>query len=433
MVYMKIGTKAGIIIVSAGIAVASFPNIDISLVEGAPQVTMQVSNTFAAGTSFKDVKASHWAKLSIESAVAKGYFKGYADGTFRPSAEVTKEEFAALLSRVSTNADSGTKVVLPGTAGRWSEAEISLAVAKGFINPQRYVNGFNPQTALTRIDMIRWMVAGLSVTDADYGQAVQDMADTVVPVAEFYKGLINRDDKGIVALAVGTGLVAGYEDGSFGPNDKTSRAEVAVILLRLEQIQKKKASDFQVVKELREIGLTGTNVASMGFAINTQGANKPFTVLREAIHPLTYGYGTTRVNRLILVDPLKLEHPLFKMFIGSKFSTPVDPEYFLAFTEMETTFTKTGIDSFIHFKALANLQAANGSGFDGISRKNYAIKTLPTYSNGNGDYNAFFPKDKTQVYWQVISARRFYKIAGYSGIDIVAGGVRFWAKAPVGE
>ncbi|MGG4132107.1 S-layer homology domain-containing protein [Paenibacillus illinoisensis] len=35
--------------------------------------------------------------------LSKGYFKGYADGTFKPNAPGTKEKFAVLLSRVSSN------------------------------------------------------------------------------------------------------------------------------------------------------------------------------------------------------------------------------------------------------------------------------------------------------------------------------------------
>ncbi|ULO04821.1 S-layer homology domain-containing protein [Paenibacillus sp. 19GGS1-52] len=41
--------------------------------------------------SFKEVPSSHWAKYAIDQAVAKGYFKGYSDGTFKPNSQVTRE------------------------------------------------------------------------------------------------------------------------------------------------------------------------------------------------------------------------------------------------------------------------------------------------------------------------------------------------------
>ncbi|WP_339180324.1 S-layer homology domain-containing protein [Paenibacillus sp. FSL H8-0317] len=34
--------------------------------------------------SFKDVSSTRWANNAIQFAVSKGYFKGYADGTFKP-------------------------------------------------------------------------------------------------------------------------------------------------------------------------------------------------------------------------------------------------------------------------------------------------------------------------------------------------------------
>lgn len=67
------------------------------------------STSQAAVTSFKDVPTSHWAKASINEAVAKGYFKGYSDGTFKPGATVTRAEFAVLLARVAKGTPETTQ------------------------------------------------------------------------------------------------------------------------------------------------------------------------------------------------------------------------------------------------------------------------------------------------------------------------------------
>src|SRR5690606_36793813 len=78
----------------------------------------------AAGTGFKDVKPDHWAGKAIEAAVGKGYFKGYADGTFQPNTTVTRAEFAALLARVAEGeADVNPAASFADLAGHWSEAE----------------------------------------------------------------------------------------------------------------------------------------------------------------------------------------------------------------------------------------------------------------------------------------------------------------------
>ncbi|NUU75754.1 S-layer homology domain-containing protein [Paenibacillus xylanilyticus] len=85
----------------------------------------------SADSSFKDVSSTHWATNAIQSAVSKGYFKGYADGTFKPNAPVTKEEFAVLLSRVSTNEPKEGIVFPSSVLGRWSEEGVTDAISKG--------------------------------------------------------------------------------------------------------------------------------------------------------------------------------------------------------------------------------------------------------------------------------------------------------------
>jgi hypothetical protein len=51
-------------------------------------------------SSFKDVAATRWSAPFIEYCVAQGYVKGYGDGNFGPSDELTGLQFAAMLLRV---------------------------------------------------------------------------------------------------------------------------------------------------------------------------------------------------------------------------------------------------------------------------------------------------------------------------------------------
>ncbi|MCD7948181.1 MAG: InlB B-repeat-containing protein [Oscillospiraceae bacterium] len=50
--------------------------------------------------AFSDVSDSHWAVLYINSAASKGWITGYADGTFRPDTNITRAETATLINRV---------------------------------------------------------------------------------------------------------------------------------------------------------------------------------------------------------------------------------------------------------------------------------------------------------------------------------------------
>lgn len=51
-------------------------------------------------TPFSDVEAGRWSEGAIKSAADAGFMNGYPDGTFKPTAPVTREELAAVLSRL---------------------------------------------------------------------------------------------------------------------------------------------------------------------------------------------------------------------------------------------------------------------------------------------------------------------------------------------
>ena len=50
-------------------------------------------------------------------------------------------------------------------------------------------------------------------------------------------------------------------DKTFGVNRTTTRAEVAVLIARYTSVAKTKPADFQGLNELRQVGLTGTNLS----------------------------------------------------------------------------------------------------------------------------------------------------------------------------
>lgn len=49
---------------------------------------------------FSDIDDSHWAYDDVMTCVSKGVVQGYPDGTFRPSANVTRAEAAAIVYRI---------------------------------------------------------------------------------------------------------------------------------------------------------------------------------------------------------------------------------------------------------------------------------------------------------------------------------------------
>ncbi|OMF10657.1 hypothetical protein BK131_23925 [Paenibacillus amylolyticus] len=215
-----------------------------------------------ATTKFKDVPATHWASSAINSAVEQGYFKGYADGTFKPSSPVTKAEMASILGRLSDQPNASTQEQNNFTdIPEWAKSGVSIAIAKGFISPSNYKGKLDAQGALQRGEMATWLTQGLTVVDPEYKQAFSDVTNTVVPAKEYFTGKLASAQKNAVAVALGTGLMSVANDKTFGVDRTTTRAEVAVLIARYAAVAKTKPADFQGLNELRAVGLTGTNLS----------------------------------------------------------------------------------------------------------------------------------------------------------------------------
>ncbi|MFM9279120.1 S-layer homology domain-containing protein [Paenibacillus jiagnxiensis] len=359
----------------------------------------------SAAAAFKDIPAGHWAKASIDAAVNNGYLKGYSDGTFRPNAQVTRAEFAAILSRVSSNEVTQGKGSFADLAGNWSEEEVNKAIGMGFISPSDYPNGFKPSTSLTRREMAKWMASGLSAAQEDFQTALSDTQDTLVPVAEYYKGGLNKADYPYVSVALGTGLMTGYEDGTFGPAKTTTRAEVAAILERYEGVQKKKAADFRDLNEMREVGLTGTNLTALTpykFANNNNGTPADFTQIKDREFKLRNNLGTQTVHRMIVVESGSDKKPknLYgKMFIDKEFDWPVNGDRYYVFTEASVTPNGDNLTNLAFANATGN-RFLSGANFETGTAKTYGITNLP-----HDDYisSGFFEQGVKRKFWMYAS------------------------------
>ncbi|HZG56304.1 S-layer homology domain-containing protein [Paenibacillus sp.] len=260
--------------------------------------------------AFSDID-SHWARGAIVSAVEKGYVRGYPDGTFKPDAQVTRAEFLAIVTRASKlEAASAYEPFDDVASTHWAVDALNKGIGMGFINPAEYGATFKPDQALTRAEMVKWLVSGLAKSDPSFVAALKDTRETILPFTEYFPGKFKEADIPYIAVARGTGLVGGFPDGSFGPDRTTTRAEVVVLLGRYLAVEGKKADGYQALNELREVGTTGTNVMTIGNAIGkfkwTKGTGGKEAPLYEIFNKdlfLSRDIGVVQLNRLIALDP----------------------------------------------------------------------------------------------------------------------------------
>ena len=118
--------------------------------------------------SFSDVAADAWYCQSVSTLSGMGIITGYPDGTFRPNANITRAEFATLLSRF-TEAKTASAASFTDTASHWARNAIETASANGWVTG--YPDGtFRPNNSITRAEamtMINRMLGRLPETEAD--------------------------------------------------------------------------------------------------------------------------------------------------------------------------------------------------------------------------------------------------------------------------
>ncbi|SCX42027.1 S-layer homology domain-containing protein [Lysinibacillus fusiformis] len=254
-------------------------------------------------TTFKDVPKSHWAYKSIKQVAEKGLVTGYEDGTYKPSAQVTRAEFATFLARVFESNERATVSFNDVSDTHWANEAIQEGLAVGFIQTSDYANNkFEPNKPMTRGEMSRWLANGLAHANADYGKAIEEMANsslTLIPIPEFYGGGVNKKDLPYIGVALGTGLLSGYEDFTFKPNGNTTRAEVATILIRFMDVMKKTPSNFTGLKELREVAGTGTNILTISNFKKTKYTGYEGVLGKTHTH---MNKGVATIERAIVVD-----------------------------------------------------------------------------------------------------------------------------------
>lgn len=347
----------------------------------------------SASSSITDI-SGHWAAKDILSAMNKGYVSGYPNGTFRPNGKITRAEAAGMLSRITKQEPSTVSNAFGDLDKHWSRDQVRKLVALGFIVPSDYPKGFEPDRAVTRYELMKWIATGLSVSDDSFRQALMDTKETLLPTPETYKGGIKPEQIPYIAVVKGTGIIEGFEDGSFRPSSNTTRAEVTATLLRYEKVEGTKADDYLALNELREVGRDGTNLTSLTPYV--YGKNGEFKNIVDKPITLSNKVATLKVHRLIVVDktgPNNFRGVYADMFTDGKEEWLDGNTYYLVFTEMTI---KPLVDK-LEPLALANGTVngiTNGRRIVEATAKNYSVPTLPAWN-----FSDHFKKGVSKRLW----------------------------------
>jgi hypothetical protein len=180
---------------------------------------------------FTDI-GGHWAEHDINLMAAKGIAGGYPDGTFRPNANVTRAQFAALLIRtlgITEQAAKGGRFT-DVTAQAWYAGAVETAAAAGLVGGYPD-GGFAPNANITRQELAAMVTRGLAYQGKD---VKLDAAEVEAILARFGdQARISPWARTVAAVAADQDIVRGRADNTFAPRENATRAEAIVMLKRM--------------------------------------------------------------------------------------------------------------------------------------------------------------------------------------------------------
>lgn len=205
---------------------------DAAKVEGKKAV--KAKENLPAGV-YPDTK-DNWARDAIQAMTQAGYLSGYADNTFKPSAQITREQAAAIYGKVLQHnlneqelADIVTKESATSysdvEADRWSSSAIKLVSAAGVMEGTSKT-AFTPSKTMNREEFVASaasLAKKLNITTPVKTEKIRFKDEDSISLN--YVADIN--------YMAERGIVASGTTENFNPKQPVTRAQAATILNRM--------------------------------------------------------------------------------------------------------------------------------------------------------------------------------------------------------
>lgn len=182
--------------------------------------TEEPGSDFPSSVVFTD-SINHWAKDYIDSLYSKKIISGYPDGTIKPNNEITRAEMAVILAEaLGLDAEYAKKAAykdiddIPEFAIQAVNALSEKGIFVGYED-----GSFRPNNKITRAELITSVA----------------IAYKIEPVSTNNKSFVDSDvipswAAGHVNAAVVKGIIKGYSDGTFKPQNNIKRGEAFAVI-----------------------------------------------------------------------------------------------------------------------------------------------------------------------------------------------------------
>ena len=198
------------------------------------KTTTKAKETLPAGV-YTDTK-DNWARDAIQAMSQAGYLSGYSDNTFKPSAQITREQAAAIYGKVLQHnlneqelADIVTKESATSysdvEADRWSNSAIKLVSAAGVMQGTSKT-AFTPSKTMNREEFV--------ASAASLAKKLNITTPVKTEKIRFKdEDSISLDYVADINYMAERGIVTSGTTENFNPKQPVTRAQAATILNRM--------------------------------------------------------------------------------------------------------------------------------------------------------------------------------------------------------
>ncbi|WP_309122695.1 S-layer homology domain-containing protein [Paenibacillus sp.] len=231
-----------------------------------------------AAVHYRDVKSeAAWALAPVAELVQRGILTGYDDGSFRPNQTVSRIETITGIVRMMGKQDQAAQAAATAKDLQSSDAKLIFEKyewAVGYIAVAEKSGLFEEDAVNPAAGAERWWTTMALVRAMGLEREAKRSMNTELEFND--SSDIPAEAVGYVAVALEKGLATGYDDDTFRPKRKVSRAEFAALLDRAGNIVPIATSD--------HVELTATVSAVQGnlVTLTKDGGTNTFDVGQDA-------------------------------------------------------------------------------------------------------------------------------------------------------
>lgn len=192
-----------------------------------------ISPVMALNMKFTDMASAKysWAVPYVEKMALTGIVKGKTDTLYAPDDPVKRDEIITMLVRLMGLEEQAKGKTLPEsfakpyTVPNWAREYVAMAVEKGIISGEDLLD-FRPEDTAKRYEVAIFAVKAMGL-DSE----AQNRKNVNITFSDTYA--IPLDARAYVEICAEKGIINGFPDNSFKPNDNITRAQAAKVLFNV--------------------------------------------------------------------------------------------------------------------------------------------------------------------------------------------------------